>query len=58
MDGEELEALEPLHYSHVDVCSDPPFPVVRDQLHYLAHVEGEFVSLNVPVGEITHKSKY
>ena len=42
----ELEALDPFHYSPVDVNGGvlaPPFPVVHDQLVCLAHVEGEVV---------------
>ena len=40
----ELETLDPLHYSPVDVNGGrlgPPFPVVHDQLLCLAHIEGE-----------------
>jgi hypothetical protein len=43
---EELETLDPLHYSPVDVdrgVLGPLFPVVYDQLLCLADVEGEVV---------------
>ncbi|CDQ76298.1 unnamed protein product [Oncorhynchus mykiss] len=48
VDTKELEALNLLHYSPVDVNGDvfgTPFPVVHDQLLCLAHVEGEVVVL-------------
>ena len=48
MDTKELETLDPLHYSPVDVNGGllgPPFPVVHDQLLCLAHIEGEVVVL-------------
>ena len=48
MDTKELETLDPLHYSPVDVNGGlfgPPFPVVLDQLLCLADVEGEVVVL-------------
>ena len=48
MNTKELEALDPLHYSPVDVNGgvlDPPFPVVHAQLNCLADVEGEVVVL-------------
>ena len=48
MDTKELETLEPLHYSPVDVNGGlfgPPFPVVHNQLLCLAHIEGEVVVL-------------
>ena len=48
MDTKELETLDPLHYTLIDVnvglfC--PPFPVVHDQFLYPAHIEGEVVVL-------------
>ena len=46
MDTEELEALDLLHYSPLDVNSGvlgPPFPVVHDQLLCLDDVERERV---------------
>ena len=48
MDTKELETLDLLHYSPVDVNGDvfgPPFSVVHDQLLCLAHIEGEVVVL-------------
>ena len=48
MDTEELEALDPLHYSPVDVnrgVLGPLFPVVHDHNLCLADVEGEVVVL-------------
>ena len=48
VDTNELTALDPLHYSSVDVNGclfGPPFPVVNDQLLGLAHVEREVVVL-------------
>ena len=48
MDTEELEALDPLHYSPVDVDGRvlaPLFPVVHNQLLCLADVEGEVAVL-------------
>ena len=48
MDTKELEALDPLHYSPVDVDGGvlgPPFPVVHDQLFCLADDEGKVVVL-------------
>ena len=48
MDTKELETLDPLHYSPVDVNGGlfgPPFPVVHDKLLCLAHNEGEVVVL-------------
>ena len=44
----ELETLDPLHYSPVNVNEcvfGPPFPVVHNQLLGLTHVEGEVVVL-------------
>ena len=41
MDTEELEALDPLLYSLIDVNGgvlSPPFPVVHDQLQHLMRV--------------------
>ena len=49
MDTKELEALEPFHYSPVNVNGGvlgPPFPVAHDQLLCLAHIEGEVVFLS------------
>ena len=48
MDAKELETLDPLHYSNVDVNGGvfgPPFPVVHDQLLCLDYVEAEVVLL-------------
>ena len=48
MDTEELDALNPLQYSLVDVnwgVLGPLFPIVHDQLLCLADVEGEVVFL-------------
>ena len=48
MDTEELEALDPVHYSPVEVNGGvlgSLFPVVHDQLFCLADVEGEVVVL-------------
>ena len=48
MDTKEPEALEPLHYSPVNVNGGvlgPPFPVVQDRLLCLAYVDGEVVVL-------------
>ena len=48
MDTKELETLNTLHYSPVDVnggLSGPLFPVVHDQLLCLAHIDGEVVVL-------------
>ena len=48
MDTKELEALDRLQYSLVDVNGGmpcPPFPVVHDQLLCLAHVEEKIVVL-------------
>jgi hypothetical protein len=48
VDTDELEALDPLHYSPIDVNGGvlgPPFPVVHNQLLFLAEVEGEVVAL-------------
>jgi hypothetical protein len=45
---EKHKALDPFHYSRVNVDGavlGPPFPVVHDQLHCLADVEGEVVVL-------------
>ena len=61
MDTEELEALNPLHYSPTDVNGGllgPLFPEVHNQLLCLADVEGEVVvlaphcqvSLLLPIG--------
>ena len=47
MDLKELETLDPLHCSPVDVNGGrfgPPFPVVHNHLH-LSHVEGQVVFL-------------
>ena len=63
MDTEELEALDPLHFSPVDVDEvdvdevvlSPPFPVIHDQLLCLADVEGEVVVLDI---QITNKPKW
>jgi hypothetical protein len=46
MDTEDLEALDLLHYSTVDVNGgmlSPPFPGIDDQLHCLTEDEGEVV---------------
>jgi hypothetical protein len=43
VDTEEIEALDPLHYS-------PQFTVVHDQLLCLADIEGEVVVLAIAVG--------
>ena len=56
VDNEELEALDPLHYSPVDVDGGvlgPPFSIVYDQLLYLADVKGEVVVL-APHCQVTH----
>ena len=48
MDTEELEALNPLHYSPIDVDGGviaPPFHLDHDQLLCLADVKGEVVVL-------------
>jgi hypothetical protein len=48
VDTKELETLDPLHYSPVDINGGlfgPHFPVVHDQLLCLAHIEGEVVIL-------------
>ena len=48
VDTKELETLDPLHYSPVDVNGGvfgPPFPVVHDQVLCLAHILGEVVVL-------------
>ena len=46
MDTKELETLNPLHYSHVDVkVFGSSFLVVHDQLICLAHIEVEVVVL-------------
>ena len=48
MNTKELETLDPLHYSPVNVNGalfGPPFPVVHNQLICLAHIEGEVVVL-------------
>ena len=55
MDTKELETLDPLLYSPIDVNGGvfgPPFPVVHDQLLCLAHVEGEVVVL-APHGQVS-----
>ena len=49
MDAKELEALDVLYYSLVDVNGgvlSPPFPVVHDQLFCLAQFEGVVVVLS------------
>jgi hypothetical protein len=46
VDTKELETLDPLHYSPIDVNGGRfglPFPVVHDQLLCLANIEGEVV---------------
>ena len=51
MDTEELEALDLLHYSPIDVDEgvlDPPFSVVHDQILCLSDVEGEVDILAPP----------
>ena len=48
VDTKEVETLDPLHYSPVDVNGGlfgPSFPVVHDQLLCLAHIVGEVVVL-------------
>ena len=48
MDTKELETLNPLYYSPVNVnrgLFGPPFPVVHDQPLCLAHVQEEVVVL-------------
>ena len=48
MDTKELETLDPLHYSPVDVNGGVfghPFPAVPDHLLCLAHIEGEIIVL-------------
>ena len=43
-----METLDPLHYSPVNINGGlfgPPFPVVHNQLHCLAHIEREVVVL-------------
>ena len=48
MDNKELETLDPLYFSPVDVNGGllgPPFPIVHDQLLCLAHIEREVVVL-------------
>ena len=48
VDTKELETLDPIHYSPVDVNGGlfgPPFPVVHDQLLCPPHIEGEVVVL-------------
>jgi hypothetical protein len=48
VDTKELESLDPLHYSPIDVNGGlfgPPFPVVHDQLLSLTHIEGAVVVL-------------
>ena len=48
MDTKELETLDPLYYSSINVNGGLfglPFPVVHDQLLCLAHIEGEVVVL-------------
>ena len=48
VDTEELETLNPLHYSPVNVNEGmfgPAFPVVHDHLLRLAHFEREVVVL-------------
>ena len=48
VDTKELETLDPLLYSPVDVIGglfSSPIPVVHNQLFCLAHVEGEVVVL-------------
>jgi hypothetical protein len=48
VDTKELETLDPLHFSPVDVnrvLFGLPFPVVDDQLLCLAHFEGEVLVL-------------
>ena len=48
MDTKQLEILNLLHYSHIDVNGGlfgPPFPVVHDHLLFLAHIEGDVVVL-------------
>ena len=48
MDTKDLETLDPLHYSPVDVNGGlfgSPFPVVHDQRLCLAHIEGAVVVL-------------
>ena len=50
VDTKELETLDPLQYSPVDVNGGlfgPPFPVVHGLLLCLAHIEGEVVVLPV-----------
>ena len=42
MDTKELETLDPLHYSPIDINGGlfgPPFPIVHDHLLCLAHIE-------------------
>ena len=54
MDPNELEALDPLHYSPVDVNGGvigPPFPIVHNQLLCLAHIGGVVVVLLIIVGD-------
>ena len=48
VDSKELETLDPLHFSPVDVNGSllgPLFPIVHDQLLCLAHIEEEVVVL-------------
>ena len=48
MDAKELEALDPLHNSSIDVDGDmlsPLSPIVHDQLLGLTDIEGEVVVL-------------
>ena len=51
VDTEELEALDPLHYSPVNVNGGvfgPPFPVVHEKLLCPAHLEKEVVVVLEP----------
>jgi hypothetical protein len=48
VDTKELETLDPLHFSPVNVNGclfGPPFPIVYDELLCIAHLEGEVVVL-------------
>ena len=50
MDTKELETLDPLHFSPVDVNGSlfgPPFPIVHDQLPCLDHIERKAAVLAV-----------
>jgi hypothetical protein len=57
VETEELEALNPLNYSHIDVDAGvlaASFPVVHDQLLCLADFEGEIVIYLVIKGSCNH----